>query len=217
MQQSELEAALFGGSFSFGDDRTISNQASLLRTSAVVRAVARQPEFRGEVPGALLSKLTAVPRGGQDFIDISVIDADPCAPRLANAFAAAFIANRSSVLRAKVVRAREAAQKELDKPRRVLGTGWPATTSHSACVSFKRWNRTERQRRAGRPSDSGVQVAPKPRRNAIFAALMSLLWRSAQRSASTALTDGYERSRRWRGLQTSLARDASAGQRRGAA
>jgi Mrp family chromosome partitioning ATPase/capsular polysaccharide biosynthesis protein len=177
VQQSELEAALFGGSFSFGDDRTISNQASLLRTAAVVRAVARQPAFRDQAPGALLAKLTVAPRAGSDFIDISVTDDDPStAAQLANGFATAFIANRSSVLRAKVVRARQAAQKELDETPAGPGT------------RIARENLSQRVRQLqtveSLPSGNaeqvdraplGAQVAPKPRRNAIFAALMSLL------------------------------------------
>lgn len=177
VQQSELEAALFGGSFSFGDDRTISNQASLLRTSAVVQAVARQPAFRGETPASLLSKMTATPRGGQDFIDIGVTDTDPRrAAQLADAFAVAFIANRSSALRAKVIRARKAAQQEL------------AETPSGPGTRIARENLAQRVRQLqtveSLPSGNaeqvdrappGGQVAPKPKRNAIFAALMCLL------------------------------------------
>jgi Mrp family chromosome partitioning ATPase/capsular polysaccharide biosynthesis protein len=177
VQQSELESALFGGGNSFGDDRTVSNQASLMRTSAVLNAVARKPEFRGETAQSLLSKLTAAPRGGEDFIDISVTDGDALrAAQLANAFAAAFIANRSDALRAKVTRARQAAQKELDE------------TPQSPGTRIARENLAERVRQLqsveSLPSGNAEQVdlaapggliAPKPQRNAIFAALMSLL------------------------------------------
>ncbi len=177
VQQSELESALFGGSYSFGDDRTVSNQASLLRTSAVVRAVARQPEFRGEDPRALLAKLTAMPRGGQDFIDLRVTDSDPLrAARLANAFAAAFIANRSAALRAKVIRARQAAEEELgDTPSgpgtRVARENLAQRIRQLQTVESLPSGNAEQVDRAS----PGVQVAPKPRRNAVFAALMSLL------------------------------------------
>lgn len=177
VQQSELESALFGGAYSFGDDRTISNQASLLRTAAVVRTVAERPEFRGQTPGSLLSKLTALPRGGSDFIDISVTDDDPVrAAKLADAFAAAFIANRSSVLRAKVIRARQAAQKELDETpagpgTRVARENLSQRVRQLQTVESLPSGNAEQVDRA----PQGVQVAPKPRRNAIFAALMSLI------------------------------------------
>ncbi|MEA2221068.1 MAG: tyrosine-protein kinase, partial [Solirubrobacteraceae bacterium] len=176
-QQSELESALFGGSYSFGDDRTVSNQASLLRTSAVVRAVAREPAFRGESLGSLLANLTATPRGGQDFIDISVTDANPLrAAQLANAFAAAFIANRSAVLRAKVIRARQAAQKELDQTplspgSRVARENLAERVRQLQTVESLPSGNAEQVDRAS----LGGQIAPKPKRNAIFAALMSLL------------------------------------------
>lgn len=177
VQQSELESALFGGSYSFGDDRTVSNQASLLRTSAVVRAVARQAEFRGEPPAALLAKLTAAPRGGQDFIDIRIVDSDPLrAARLANAFAAAFIENRSAALRAKVIRARQAAEEELQQTpagpgNRVARDNLSQRIRQLQTVESLPSGNAEQVDRAA----PGVQVAPKPRRNAIFAALMSLL------------------------------------------
>jgi len=177
VQQSELESALFGGSYSFGDDRTVSNQASLLRTAAVVRAVARRPEFRGETPASLLSKLTATPRGGQDFIDISVTDADPLrAAQLANTFASAFIANRSAVLRAKVTRARQAAEEELEQTppgpaNRVARENLSQRIRQLQTVESLPSGNAEQVDRAA----PGNQVAPKPRRNAIFAALMSLL------------------------------------------
>lgn len=170
VQQPALESAPFGGGFSLGDDRMIANQASLLRNAAVVRAEARQPEFRGEKP----QSLTATPRGGQDFIDISVTDTDPQkAAQLADAFAAAFISNRSWELRAKVIRARKAAGKEL------------AETSASPANGVTRDNLSQRVRQPqtveSLPSGNaeqidraapGGQVAPKPKRNAIFAALM---------------------------------------------
>jgi succinoglycan biosynthesis transport protein ExoP len=177
VQQSELESALFGGSGSFGDDRTVSNQASLLRTAAVVRAVAREPQFRGEDPGSLLGKLTATPRGGQDFIDISVTDNDPVrAAQLANAFAEAFIANRSEALRAKVVRARQAAEKELAETPLVPGTrvareNLAERVRQLQTVESLPSGNAEQVDRAG----PGAQVAPKPKRNAIFAALMCLV------------------------------------------
>lgn len=177
VQQSELEAALFEGSSNFGDDRTISNQASLLRTAAVVRAITRKPEFRGETQASLLSKLTATPRDGQDFIDISVMDVDPLrAKRLADAFASAFIANRSGALRAKVIRARRAAQKELEETpvspgNRVARENLAQRVRQLQTVESLPSGNAEQVDRAS----AGVQVAPKPRRNAIFAALMSLL------------------------------------------
>ena len=177
VQQSELESALFGGSYSFGDDRTVSNQASLLRTAAVVRAVARRRAFRGETHESLLAKLTATPRGGQDFIDISVTDGDPRrAAQLANAFASAFIANRSAVLRAKVTRAHQAAEEELEETPPAPGT----RVERENLAQRIRQLQTVESLPSGNAeqvdrASPGVQVAPKPRRNAIFAALMSLL------------------------------------------
>lgn len=177
VQQAELETALFGASYGGGDDRTLANQASLLQTDAVVRVVAQRPEFRGQDPGSLRAGLSVTPRTGQDFIDISVVDGNPVrAAELANAFAQAFIESRATDLRTRVTRSRTAAQRELDAT--------PKTPQNLDTRNTLEDRIRQLQVVESLPSGSaqqldqagpGGQIAPNPRRNARFAALLSLV------------------------------------------
>ncbi len=178
IQTSELDQALNQGS-AYTDDRTTANQASLLMTSVVAEQVAREVGYKGANPRALFGQLTAAPRGGQDFIDLSVTDTDPrTAARLANAFARAFIKSRSDELRAKVVRARTAAQRELETIPR---TDLTSTTRESLQSRIRQLQAVE-----SLPSGNAEQIdpavpnpvafTPKPFRNALFAAVLALVF-----------------------------------------
>jgi Mrp family chromosome partitioning ATPase/capsular polysaccharide biosynthesis protein len=177
IQTSELDQALNQGS-SFTDDRTTANQASLLLTSVVAQAAARRVGYTDANPRALFSHLTVTPRSGQDFIDLTVTDTDPVnAARLANAFAAAFIETRSAELRAKVVRARLAAQRELDAiPRNDL----TRTARESLQSRIRQLQAVESlpsgNAEAVEPAQPNpVPFTPKPKRNALFAAVLALV------------------------------------------
>ena len=176
IQTSELERAL-NQAAGYTDDRSTANQASLLMTSVVAKRVASRVGYTGN-PRALFRQLTATPRSGQDFIDLTVTSTDPRdAARLANAFAQAFIETTSDELRAKVVRARRAAERELaTTPRNDL-----TRTSRESLQSRIR----QLQAVESLPSGNAEQVdpaqpnpvpfTPKPRRNALFAAVLALV------------------------------------------
>jgi succinoglycan biosynthesis transport protein ExoP len=177
IQTSELEQALNQGS-GYTDDRTTANQASLLMTSVVAQKAARKVGYTGANPRALFGQLEATPRSGQDFIDLTVTDGDPQrAARLANAFAAAFIDTRSDELRAKVTRARIAAQRELSAiPRNDL----TKTTRESLQSRIRQLQAVESlpsgNAEAVEPAQPNpVPFTPKPRRNALFAAVLALV------------------------------------------
>jgi polysaccharide biosynthesis transport protein len=177
IKTSELDQALNQG-YSYTDDRTTANQASLLLTSVVAKKVARDVGYNGANPRALFSHLVVTPRSGQDFIDLTVTYTDPeGAARLANAFAAAFIETRSDELRAKVERARVAAQRELETiPRNDL----TRTTRESLQSRIRQLQAVE-----SLPSGTAepvepaqpnpVPFTPKPKRNALFAAVLALV------------------------------------------
>lgn len=178
IQSSELEQALSQG-VTYTDDRTTADQASLLTSTAVAQRVAQQIGYRGHDPRDLFHMLTVTPRSGQDFIDLTVTYPNPQgAARLANAFARSFIAVRSAELRGKVVRARQAAQREL------------AATPRSDLTRATRESLQSRIRQLqaveSLPSGVAQQVdpaqpnttpfTPKPKRNAAFAAVLAFVF-----------------------------------------
>jgi Mrp family chromosome partitioning ATPase/capsular polysaccharide biosynthesis protein len=178
IQTSELDQALNQG-VTFTDDRTTADQASLLMTTVVARRVARKVGYTGTNPRDLFSRLTATPRSGQDFIDLTVTYPDSrSAARLANAFASAFIETRSAELRGKVARARLAAQRELDS---IPHTALTRSTRESLQSRIRQLQAVE-----SLPSGNAQQVdpaqpnpvpfTPKPRRNAAFAAVLALVF-----------------------------------------
>jgi Mrp family chromosome partitioning ATPase len=178
IQTSELEQALNQGS-GYTDDRTTANQASLLMTSVVAQKAARIVGYTGSNPRALFGQLQVTPRGGQDFIDLTVTDGDPQrAARLANAFATAFIETRSDELRAKVRRARIAAQRELSTIPR---TDLTKTTRESLQSRIRQLQAVESlpsgNAEAVEPAQPNpVPFTPKPRRNALFAGVLALIF-----------------------------------------
>ena len=139
------------------------------------------------------------------------------AKQLADAFATAFIENRSSVPACEGrASARERPRRNSTTPPRGK-TRPPATASYSASGSFKPWSRC----RAATPSRSIARLwmprfAPKPRRNAIFAALMSLVLAIGAASASTGLTEATHHRGSGGRVQPPLDRDASDRRRCGA-
>jgi Mrp family chromosome partitioning ATPase/capsular polysaccharide biosynthesis protein len=177
IQTSELDQALSQGT-GYTDDRTTANQASLLMTSVVAQKAAEKVGYIGN-PRDLFRYLTATPRSGQDFIDLTVTYTDPrSAAQLANAFAAAFIETRSDELRGKVVRARRAAQRELETiPRTAL----TRTTRESLQSRIRQLQAVEslpsgnaEQFDPAQPNP--VPFTPKPRRNALFAGVLALVF-----------------------------------------
>jgi Mrp family chromosome partitioning ATPase len=157
-------------------DRVIADQIPLVESEAVATRVARRIGFRGN-PRELLRSVRATGSQGSDYITITAGSDDPqMAARRANAFAQAFIEMRAADRR-------DQTQAELSALRRRLeSTVGPGSGSL----------RTSLQRRIDHlqlvlstPSSDAQQVdharppsapaAPKPRRNALFALVLTLL------------------------------------------
>jgi Mrp family chromosome partitioning ATPase/capsular polysaccharide biosynthesis protein len=174
---SELETFL-EGSDQFGTDRSVENQASLLRTQLVARAVAKRVGFTGD-PNTLLKRLTVVPRPGQDFLDLTYQDPDPRrAARLANEFVDAFIATQSLQIRRQLDRTRAAIQRQLARlPKNAGATGDQSDQLRTrlqqldALASLPVSNAQQ----VARASAPGRPASPRPKRDALFAFILSLV------------------------------------------
>jgi Mrp family chromosome partitioning ATPase/capsular polysaccharide biosynthesis protein len=113
LQSARLDQALAGVAAPPSDDRTVENQARLLRARDVAVSVARQIGFRGS-PGALLANLEAAPVTGADFVKVTFTANSPKTSAAgANAFADAFIAIRRGRLRSGLRETRREAKREI--------------------------------------------------------------------------------------------------------
>ena len=175
VQPSELEQVLAGGGQQFSDDRTTANQATLLATDGVARRAARKLHYRGD-PNALLGSIETSPRSGQDFIDITARDPDPeRAAELANAFAAAFVDQRSDILRGRVRRARLVAQRELAR------TPGSSEARDSLLERIRELQAVENLPSSGAEQISQAEApsrpySPRPARNAVFAGVLAAIF-----------------------------------------
>ena len=166
VQQSELEAALFGGSFSFGDDRTVlqpgeppahvRRRARGRATAGVSRRDCRQPCLPSSRPRRAVGRTSSTS---------AIVDADPLRAAAARRRVRGRVHRRiaAAALRAKVVRARAGGA---EGTRQHAAGSWergsPATTSHSASGSFRPSSRC----RAATPSRSTARPrAPRWRPN----------------------------------------------------
>lgn len=178
VQTSPLDKALFGTNSGIDPDRNNADQAKLLTSRSVAEAVAQRLKFPGP-PAELQSAINVTTGSGSDFVTISATQPSPFeAARLANAFATAFIAVRKAATRNDITAAKQVAQEEL--------SGLPNNASNATA----RRTLTERVRRLGviegLPTGSAQQVdralppsaasAPKPKRNALFALFVSLVF-----------------------------------------
>jgi Mrp family chromosome partitioning ATPase/capsular polysaccharide biosynthesis protein len=178
VQTSPLDRALFGTDSAIDPDRNNTDQAKLLRSRSVAEAVARRLHYQGD-PADLQGGIDVRTSTGSDFVTISATQGTPvAAARLANAFATAFIAVRRAATRNDITAARQVAEEELSR------------LSNNSANADARTTLTARVRRLrvieGLPTGSAQQVdqalppggasAPRPRRNALFALFVSLVF-----------------------------------------
>jgi succinoglycan biosynthesis transport protein ExoP len=177
VQPSELDRALFGTASETDPDRNTANMASLLRSRTVAERVARRLDYRGPTT-ELSSKLEVERAEGNDFVTIRTTASTPRgAARLANAFAEALIAHREATTRARVqasirVAERELAQLGSDRISRSARTSLLARIKRLRVIESLPAGRVEQVDRAEPP---GSASAPKPKRNAAFAFVISLM------------------------------------------
>jgi Mrp family chromosome partitioning ATPase/capsular polysaccharide biosynthesis protein len=160
------------------DDRSTRNQATLVETPAVARAVARRLGFAGD-PGGLLGAIEVTPEQGSDFVLITATRGNPAdAANVANAFARAFIRVRGRAQRMRIRKARVAAEQELAEL-----PPWEAPPGARAALqsTIRRYQLMEAlpsgsTEQVDRALPSSVRSAPDPRRDAAFAFGLSLVF-----------------------------------------
>lgn len=177
VRTSPLDRQVFGTDT--GDpDRNTADQAKLLRSRTVAEQVADRLKFRGD-PAELLSAIKVKSSSGSDFVNIKGTQSTPrAAARLVNAFAAAFIAARKDASRREITAARQIAEAEL---AHMAKTPVNLKARQTLTARIRRLRVLE-----GLPTGSAEQVdrarppatpsAPKPRRNALFALFVSLVF-----------------------------------------
>jgi polysaccharide biosynthesis transport protein len=172
VETSALDQALFGADVP-RDDRNTRNQATLLHSREVAARAARDIGYRGD-PAALLDDVAVTPETGTDFITIeATADAPQQAADLANAFAHAFEQVRSEQLRQNAIAALQVARKELSKARtEAARKELQARVNRLEVIESLPAGRAEQLDPA---TPSSVPVSPKPRRNALFAFVLSLM------------------------------------------
>jgi tyrosine-protein kinase len=164
------------GSGETGTERQLANQARVLRSRAVAARAAEMIGFKGD-PEALLGAVQVVADPDADFVTLVTFWPDPRgAARLANAFAQAFLDERLAARR-------EAADQALQAARRAMAEleGSPTRTEEQAELA-SRISQLEvlRSLRSGvaeqldRARPTASPSGPAPKRNAIFAFVLSL-------------------------------------------
>jgi Mrp family chromosome partitioning ATPase/capsular polysaccharide biosynthesis protein len=169
-------------------DRTIQNQATLLKSREVAVAVADRLGRRSEAT-KLAASVAAQPSSGSDFVLITAHRPTARdAALVANAFAQAFVDIRSRAQRAEITKAIRETRAQLDS--------LPARQRNDADRAALRETIRRLQLSLAVPPGSAKQVdpalapaspiAPRPKRNALFALVLSLI-------AAIALAFGLER------------------------
>lgn len=169
-------------------DRTIQNQATLLKSRQVANAVAARLKRRDQAAN-LAASVAAVPSTGSDFVLLSARRPNPNeAALVANAFAQAFVRIRSQAQRAEVAKALRETRAQLQRLPRTQSTAAERLTLSETARRL--------QLTLAVPSGSAEQVdpapvpdhtiAPQPARNALFAFVLSL-------TAAIGLAFGLER------------------------
>ncbi len=156
-------------------DRDARNRAVLMRTVAVAREVARDIGYQGN-PRDLLARLSVAPSVGTDFLTISTSGTDPQATAvLTNAFAHAYDKLSDSNARERARQARVDAERRLAAVPQIPETR-AARQQLSQGVARLRVEENTTQSRARQLEPAitpSAPTGPNPRRNALFALVLS--------------------------------------------
>ncbi len=185
-QASSDPLAAVGGSF--GSDREIQNQATLLTSREIVARVAKRIGYRGSLD-ALAGRVVAAPSEGSDFVTVTASSADPReAARVANGFADAFVSGTTARQRSRLRSTISQIQTQLNN--------FPANARNAGERSELASSIRRYQLQLRLATGSAVQVdpagvpasavAPRPVRSAIFAFALAL-------AAGLGLAFGMER------------------------
>lgn len=175
---SKLEQVLFG-SGSFTDTAAVNNLALLVSTAPVANEAARELKKQG-LAGQVSGGVSAAPVEESSFIGITGVSNTPQgAAILANTYAKAFIVIQTEQLQGQVKQAIDAAEEQLNS----LPTG--STTENRRADLESRMESLQVINTIPKESTGITQVqkafppsaptSPKPKRNAIFAFVVSLM------------------------------------------
>lgn len=160
----------------YSDDRTVENQATLLRSQDVARRVAEEAGYRGS-PASLASRMRATRESEADFITITVQgDSAEEAARLANAYAKVFIDVRSDDIRGQIERQRQDLREQLERvpqgPRAASEREQIEANLRQVEVALRSAQGNATQ--VDPAAEPGSPVSPTPRRDALAAFGLSL-------------------------------------------
>jgi succinoglycan biosynthesis transport protein ExoP len=167
---------LITGSEQTGSERELANQARVLRSRPVAARVARKMGFKGD-PEALLGSLEVVADPDADFVSLVAYWSTPNgAARLANAFAQAFLDQRLATRRDDAERALQAARRAMAELEHSPANETDERSELAARISQLQVLRSlptgaAEQLDRARP---GAPTGPQPKRNAIFAFVLTL-------------------------------------------
>lgn len=160
----------------YSDDRTVENQATLLRSQDVARRVAEEAGYRGS-PASLAGRMRATREAEADFITITVQgDTAAEAARFANAYAKVFIDVRSDDIRGQIERQRQELRDQLERvpqgPRAAAERAEIEASLRQVEVALRSAQGNATQ--VDPAAEPGTPISPRPRRDALAAFALSL-------------------------------------------
>jgi polysaccharide biosynthesis transport protein len=167
---------LITGTDQTGSERELANQARVLRSRPVAARVAQEMGFRGD-PEALLGSLEVVADPDADFVTLVAYWSTPQgAARLANAFAQAFLDQRLATRRDDAERALQGARKAMAELERSPANKTDERSELAARISQLQVLRSLPTGAAEQLDRArlGGPTGPQPKRNAIFALVLTL-------------------------------------------
>lgn len=176
LKTSDVDQSVFGGLGFTDSERNLTNQANLLQTPGVARAVARLIGFKGD-SDALLGFIQVTPSADSDFLSITATSSNPrLSATVANGFARAFIDVQARKVRADVADALRSTRRQLAELPAQGANAELRSTLHTKISSLQAIDalapgQAEQVDEAVAPS---VRSAPRPRRAALFGFVLSL-------------------------------------------
>jgi Mrp family chromosome partitioning ATPase len=158
-------------------DRFAATQAALARVPEVARRAIARAKVDGITPGNLLLNSSVTPKGNADLLAFTVRSPSPeAATRLASAYAGEYVNYRVELDTRALANARRDLQQNLDSLREQGATNTPLYRELTQKVQeLRTMELLQTRAEVVNTADSGVQVAPTPRRNAMFGVALGLL------------------------------------------
>ncbi|MDH4104481.1 MAG: P-loop NTPase, partial [Thermoleophilia bacterium] len=158
-------------------DRYAQTQAAIARVPEVARRAIARSGLSQFSPGGLLASSSVAPRGNADLLQFSVQGEDPSTvARLASAYAAAYTGYRLQLDTAALASARRDLQRSIAALERKGATDTALYRDLTGKVQeLRTMELLQTRSEVVRKADSGAQVAPTPRRDALLGVGLGLL------------------------------------------